>query len=96
MFKFFRKDGRKRFEYATCGRGVFFRKKREKKISFQKYPDKCARCLKVGFFGKFLPWPLSGNGRINVFLSIVAVVLSQEINILSVLGNSLRFADLKK
>ena len=37
-FQCFRVDGRKRFEYATCGHIFFFRKRR-KSIVFQKYPD---------------------------------------------------------
>ena len=39
-----RVDKQKRFENATCGRGVFS-KMGEKKLRFQKYPDTCERGL---------------------------------------------------
>ena len=42
----FRVDGRKRFEYGTCG-GVFFWKTEEKNLRFQKYPDTCGGGLKL-------------------------------------------------
>ena len=38
-----RVDGRKRFEYATCGRKYF--QKRRKKLRSQKYPHTCGRGL---------------------------------------------------
>ena len=39
-------DGRKRFEYATCGR-VFFFENGGENLRFQKYPDTFGRGLKL-------------------------------------------------
>ena len=39
-----RVDGRIRFEYATCGRGIF--ESGKKKLRIQKYPDTCGRGLR--------------------------------------------------
>ena len=36
-------DGRIRFEYAACGRGIF--ESGKKKLQSQKYPDTCGRGL---------------------------------------------------
>ena len=40
----FSMDGWKRFEYATC-ESVYFLKKEQKDLRFQKYPDTCGRGL---------------------------------------------------
>ena len=97
MFKFFRMERRKRFEYATCGRGVFFLKQREKISLFQKYLDKCGRCLKVGFFWYVFTLATFWEWKYQCFFCLLLLLFSsQEINILSVSGNSFGFADLKK